>query len=121
MAVTISHSDGGCSRPSHHARHLVDLLCATLFYLGKWNLPAGLSIALLFLHFTLWARMTGTWASPIQEIRSYGLASLGIWISMLFHFGFPLWGFLAWARYLKCDRVAANAADSLAGGHTSVI
>lgn len=103
---------------------LVVLLCATLFYVGKWHLPAGLSIALLFLHFTLWAWITETWVSPIREIRGYGLASLGIWISTLFHFGFPLLGFLsslAWARYLKCDRITANAADSLAGGRTSVI
>jgi hypothetical protein len=95
---------------------LVVLLCATLYYLGKWHLPAGLSVALLFLHFTLWAWVTETWVSPIREIRGYGLASLGIWISTLFHFGFPLLGFLSsltWARYLKCGRVHSKANESI--------
>ena len=86
---------------------LVVLLCASLYYFRKWPLPPRLGVALLFLHFSLWAWLADTWVSPVQEISGYGLGSLGIWVSTLFHFGFPLWGFLsslAWARYLKSDQ-----------------
>jgi hypothetical protein len=94
---------------------LVVLLCAIFYYLRKWPLPAGPSVILLFLHFSLWAWATGSWVNPLQEVRGYGFGGVGIWISTLFHFGFPLMGFLSsltWARYLNCGRAHSKADDS---------
>jgi hypothetical protein len=96
---------------------LVALLCGALYYFQKWPIPAGPTVALLFLHFTLWAWVTGTWISPLQEIRVYGLGGSGIWISTAFYFGFPVLGFLSsltWAKVLRCDPNRAQAASTLA-------
>lgn len=81
------------------------VFCGVLYYLRKWPLPTSLTVALLFLHFILWAWVTGTWVSPLREIHVYGPGGLGIWISTFFYFGFPALGLLsslAWANRLKC-------------------
>jgi hypothetical protein len=83
---------------------LVVLVCGILYYLRKWPFPAGLGVALLFLHFGLLAWVSGCWVSPLQEVRVYGIGSVGIWISTAFYFGFPLLGFfssLTGAHYVR--------------------
>jgi hypothetical protein len=83
---------------------LVVLVCGILYYLRKWPLPAGLGVALLFLHFGLLAWVSGCWVSPLQEVRVYGIGSVGIWISTAFYLGFPLLGFfssLTCAHYVR--------------------
>jgi len=83
---------------------MVALIVGILYYLRKWPLPAWIGLLLLFLHFGLWAWVTGCWVSPPQEIRAYGLGSLGIWISAAFYWGFPVIGFfssLIWGLYVR--------------------
>jgi hypothetical protein len=78
------------------------LLCGGLYHLRKWPVPESLSLVLLFLHFGLWAWVSGYWVSPMWEVRVYGIGSLGIWISTAFYIGFPVLGFLStlsWALY----------------------
>ncbi len=60
------------------------LICGILYSLRKWPLPVPLNIFFLFLHFGLWAWVTGNYIDPSLQIRSYGLWSIGIWISTLY-------------------------------------
>jgi hypothetical protein len=85
---------------------LLVLLCGGLYHLRKWPIPESLSLIVLLLHFGLWAWVSGCWVSPIQEVRVYGIGSLGIWISTAFHFGFPVLGFLSTSSWAFHDRSA---------------
>lgn len=83
---------------------LLALLFSCLYRLRKWPVPQPVSLILLLFHFGLWAWVSGCWVSPIQEVRVYGIGSLGIWISTAFYFGFPVLGFsstLSWALYSR--------------------
>jgi hypothetical protein len=86
---------------------LLALLCGGLYHLRKWPVPEALSLVLLFLHFTLWAWVSGCWVSPMQEVRVYGIGSLGIWVSTAFYFGFPFLGFLSTLSWALYDRSAS--------------
>lgn len=112
----------GFFRPSHR-NSLVDwalflevaiiLTCAALYYLRNRFVTAALLIAVLVFHFAMWAWLTSSYFDAlafIREMRSteyyhpWGrtLSSLGI--SIVFNFGFPIFGFLAsltWVRYVK--------------------
>lgn len=71
------------------------LICSVLYWFEKW--PCGISptVVLLFLHFSLWAWVTGMWPSPLQEMRSPSTKISGVLISTLFFCGFPLLSFLS--------------------------
>jgi hypothetical protein len=89
------------------------LTCAVLYYLRNRFVTAGLLIAFFVFHFAMWAWLTSSYFDPlafIGEMRSTGyyhpwgrtLSSLGI--SIVFNFGFPIFGLLAsltWVRYVK--------------------
>lgn len=82
----------------------VVLICGLLFYLRKWALPCVVNIILLLLHFGFWSWLTGTYRNLVAEARAYGSVGLGFWISALFFWGFPIFGFfasLAWGAYLN--------------------
>jgi len=79
------------------------LIPGSLYYFRKWPVPLGRITALLIFHFGLWSWATGSWVSPLQEIRMYSPLSPSMWISMAFHWGLPLLGLfssLAAGRYL---------------------
>jgi hypothetical protein len=79
------------------------LIAGSIYYFRKWSVPLARSIAVLIPHFAIWAWATGSWVSPLQEIRMYGSLSPAIWISTAFHWGLPLFGFfssLAAVRYI---------------------
>ena len=87
---------------------LAVLLCGGLYYVRKWPVPTALSLVLLLLHFSLWAWVSGCWVSPTQEVRVYGLRSLGIWISTAFYLGFPVLGFLSTLSWALNNRSATR-------------
>jgi hypothetical protein len=87
---------------------LVVLLCGGLYHLRKWPVPEGLSLALLFLHFGLWAWASGCWVNPMWEVRDYGIGGLGIWISTAFYLGFPVLGFLSTLSWALNERSATG-------------
>ena len=87
---------------------LVILLCAGLYHLRKWPIPDGISLVSLFLHFGLWAWVSGCWVSPMQEVRVYGIGGLGIWISTAFYLGFPVLGFLSTLGWAVNERFATG-------------
>jgi hypothetical protein len=87
---------------------LVALLCGALYYLRKWPLPEVVSLGLPFLHFVLWAWLSGCWVNPMWEVRNYGIGGLGIWISTAFYLGFPVLGFLSTLSWALYDRSATG-------------
>lgn len=87
---------------------LVVLLCGGLYHFRKWPVPESLSLVLLFLHFGLWAWVSGCWVSPMQEVRVYGIGSLGFWISIAFYLGFPVLGFLSTLGWALNERSASG-------------
>jgi hypothetical protein len=87
---------------------LAVLLCGGLYHLRKWPVSEGLSLVLLFLHFGLWAWVSGCWVSPMQEVRIYGIGGLGICISRAFYFGFPVLGFLSTLGWALHERSAGG-------------
>jgi hypothetical protein len=85
---------------------IVALVCGGLYHLRKWPVPEGVGFVLVILHFGLWAWVSGCWVSPLQEVRVYGIGSLGIWISTAFYLGFPVLGFLSTLSWAVYDRSA---------------
>jgi hypothetical protein len=71
------------------------LICGVLYWIEKWPCGVGPSMALLILHFGLWAWVTGMWPNPLREIHSSATRMSGVWISMLFYSGFPALGLLS--------------------------
>jgi hypothetical protein len=79
------------------------LACGALYYMRRWPLPGALGVALLLLHFGLWAWATGYHASPLMMIGRYPSwrgfsaiqAGLGVCIMMMYHNGFPVIGFVS--------------------------
>lgn len=91
------------------------LVCALVFYIGKWRLPTAVSILLCALHFGFWSWLTGMHVSPLDEARGYwcvrALHHTPLWpaflISIWFYWAFPVLGFLAaftWATYTDGQR-----------------
>lgn len=80
------------------------LTCMVFYYIRRWPLGGFQSVALLVIHFGFWAWVTGNWANPILEMHLYRVISLGMWISILFYFGFPVIGLfasIAWGTYVR--------------------
>ena len=86
---------------------MVALICGILYYMRKWPLPSLFSILLLLLHFGFWGLATRNYVSIPREIHIYGLWNLGIWVSTIFYYGFPVFGFLsslAWGVYSRMPK-----------------
>jgi len=83
----------------------------------KW-LSFQFLIVIMVAHFALWAWVTSSYmnlfelARSVRDVPYLHLWSLGIWASILFHFGSPVIGFLAaltWGRYVKYSSEASGA------------
>lgn len=91
--------------PGHEFRLLLEAVavlgCGVLYYLRRWRLPTRVSVLLLLVHFSLWAWATNCYASPFTAMEVYPqrmpwlVKGLGICFSMMFHYSFPVIGFLS--------------------------
>src|SRR5271169_5122586 len=87
--------------------------CGALYYSRKRVVTAPLLISVLLLHFVMWAWLTSSYVNAlafVREMRStdyyhpWGRTLGSLAISIVFNFGFPIFGFLAsltWVRYVR--------------------
>jgi hypothetical protein len=83
---------------------LLVLLCTGIYFLAEFGIRRSIVSSLLLLHFGLWSWATGMHANLLYLLRIYGSPKPAFWISALFYWGFPVFGFLAsvaWALYVK--------------------
>jgi hypothetical protein len=94
--------------------------CGVLYCLGRLRLPVAVGLLLLLAHFGLWGWVTANYANLFVLIRLYPpqwrLPALevvcGICIMMLYHYGFPLIGFLSALSSALCLRSSLGQGPS---------
>jgi hypothetical protein len=94
--------------------------CGVLYYLRRLPLPPVAGVLLLLAHFGLWGWVTANYANLFALIRLYPpewrLPALemvsGICIMTLYHYGFPLIGFLSALSSALCLRLSFGQAPS---------
>jgi hypothetical protein len=83
------------------------VLCG-LLYLVKWSRIPVIVVAFpMFVHFLFWAYLTGSDVNPVTLARGYGSLRMGFWFSLLFYWGFPVFGFLVallWSLHVRAEQ-----------------
>lgn len=74
---------------------LLVLFFAGCFYVLKPARSVPVAVFVIVVHFTFWGWATESYLNPVDLMRSNPAWTAGFWISVLFHFGFPVFGALA--------------------------
>jgi len=101
---------------------IILLICGAFFYLGKRSISPTLMIMALALHFAIWTWMTSSYVNipaVVSNLRSseYYHAWTRIIptlsLDLVFHCGFPVFGFLAGLTWVRCLRRSSEGSTAV--------